>query len=118
MVPAAKMRVAEAVTAAVPATEMAVTAAVPTEGMAAAAMTTTTMTATTVTTTTVTTTTVPAAFADRRARQQGRQNDDGNCDCAFGHGTLAAPPLMLRLWKDADRRQKFHCPPRTLPRSD
>jgi hypothetical protein len=109
MVPAAKMRVAKAVAAA----EMAVTATVPTEGMAAAAMTTTTMTATT-----VTTTTVPAAFADRRARQQGRQNDDGNCDCAFGHGTLAAPPLMLRLWKDADRRQKFHCPARTLPRSD
>jgi hypothetical protein len=113
MVPAAKMRVAEAVTA----TEMAVTAAVPTEGMAAAAMTTA-MTTTTMTATTVTTTTVPAAFADRRARQQGRQNDDGNCDCAFGHGTLAAPPLMLRLWKDADRRQKFHCPARTLPRSD
>ena len=28
-----------------------------------------------------------AAFADRRTRQQGRQNNDHNPDGPFGHGT-------------------------------
>jgi hypothetical protein len=37
--------------------------------------------------TAVTTSMATAAFADRRARQQGRQSNDHNSDGPFGHGT-------------------------------
>jgi hypothetical protein len=77
MVSAAKMRVAEAVAT----TEVAaMTTAVTTEMAAVAAAMTTTVAAT-------------AAFADRRARQQGRQNNDRNSDCPFGHGSSPHTPL-------------------------
>jgi hypothetical protein len=33
-------------------------------------------------------TTVTTAFAERHARKQGRQNEDHNSDCRFGHGPL------------------------------
>ena len=72
VVPAAKMRVAEAVASTA---EMAVAS---TTEMAAA-MTTTAMAAAAVT---------AAAPADRSTRQQRRQNKDCNSDCRFGHGTL------------------------------
>ena len=65
------------------AAEMGVAEAVATTEMAA--MTTTMMTSTVATAVTAAMTT--AAFADRRARQQGRQNNDHNPDGPFGHGT-------------------------------
>jgi len=45
--------------------------------------------------TTVATTAMAAAFADRGARQQGHQNDDGNSDDPFGHGSLLRHLLMF-----------------------
>jgi hypothetical protein len=65
------------------AAEMGVAEAVATTEMAA--MTTTMMTSTVATA--VTTSMTTAAFADRRARQQGRQSNDHNSDGPFGHGT-------------------------------
>jgi hypothetical protein len=54
------------------------------------------------------TTAVAATLADRGARQQRHQNNDGNSDCPFGHGSLLRTPTILGHKKDADRRLKFH----------
>src|SRR5258705_7725087 len=50
-----------------------------------------------------------ATPAERRARQQGRQNKNGNSNGWFGHGTLPAPfARRLRHHNDANRNLKFH----------
>src|SRR5260370_5313702 len=50
-----------------------------------------------------------AALAERRARQQGRKNKNGNSNGWFGHGTLPAPfARRLRHHNDANRNLKFH----------
>jgi hypothetical protein len=52
--------------------------------------------------------TAAAALADRRTRQQHRQNEGRNSDCPFGHGTLRTTPRTLRRdEEDADRTEKF-----------
>jgi hypothetical protein len=72
-----------------PASEMSVTEAMTTTEMTATMMTTTVPTA-------VAASMATAAFSDRRARQQGRQNNDHNPDGPFGHGTSPHTPLTLR----------------------
>jgi hypothetical protein len=52
--------------------------------------------------------TAAAALADRRTRQQHRQNEGRNSDCPFGHGTLRTTPRTLRRdEEDADGTEKF-----------
>jgi hypothetical protein len=50
-----------------------------------------------------------ATPAERHARQQGRQNKNGNSNGWFGHGTLPTPfALRLRHHNDANGNLKFH----------
>jgi hypothetical protein len=93
VVPAAKMRVTVAMPAAMP---TAVATAMP--STVAAPMT------------------AAAALADRRTRQQHRQNEGRNSDCPFGHGTLRTTPRTLRRdEEDADGTEKFREWTRDMP---
>jgi hypothetical protein len=50
-----------------------------------------------------------ATLAERHARQQGRQNKNGNSNGWFGHGTLPAPlARRSRHHNDANGNRKFH----------
>ena len=50
-----------------------------------------------------------ATLAERHARQQGRQNKNGNSNGWFGHCTLPAPlTRRLRHHNDANGNRKFH----------
>jgi hypothetical protein len=85
-VPAAKMRVAEAVASTA---EMAMASTTEmTAAKMATAVATTTMAATTMAAAAVT---AAATSAESRAREQRRQDKDRNSNCRFGHGTLPAP---------------------------
>ena len=87
VVPAAKVRVTVALpTAVVPAAKVRVTVAMP---AAVAAMAPSMASA-------MTPSMASAALADRRTRQQRRQNKDRNSDCVFGHGTILANGLRKR----------------------
>jgi hypothetical protein len=104
VVPTAKMRVTVAMPAAV-ATAMpaAVATAMPTA--VATAMPST-----------VAAPMTAAALADRRTRQQHRQNEGRNSDCPFGHGTLRTTPRTLRRdEEDADGTEKFRGWTRDMP---
>jgi hypothetical protein len=48
-----------------------------------------------------------ATLAERHARQQGRQNKNGNSNGWFGHGTLPAA-RRSRHHNDANGNRKFH----------
>jgi hypothetical protein len=96
VVPTAKMRVTVAMPAAV-ATAMPAAVATAMPSTVAAPMT-------------------AAALADRRTRQQHRQNEGRNSDCPFGHGTLRTTPRTLRRdEEDADGTEKFRGWTRDMP---
>jgi hypothetical protein len=105
-------------TAVVPAAKMRVTVAMPAAVVAAPKMRVTEAMPAAVATAMPSTVAAPmtaAAPADRRTRQQRRQNKDRNSDCSFGHGTLRPTPHTLRREEDADGTEKFRGWTRDMP---
>src|SRR5262245_20716381 len=95
----ASVRESEPGTAMVSATKMAVPAPeMPAaEAVAAPEMTAAKVVATTVTSTMTSAAVAAAASAKCRARQYGREHNDGNYSTWSRHGTLAAPRVSLQI---------------------